>query len=126
MFSSQPRFASFLTVGALAIGGAAVQAAPSAAIHVRGSIASVQGKVLTVTTATGPVRVKLAAKTPVVSVIPSDRAHIKDGSFLGIASRPQADGSQKAMEVVVFPEAARGAGEGSYAWTCPAPAPTLK
>ena len=119
MFHSQSRFAAFLAAGGLAVGAAAVQAAPSAAIHVRGSIASLQGRILTITTASGPVRVQLAAKTPVVSVLPSDRAHIKNGSFLGIASRPQADGSQKAMEVVVFPEAARGAGEGSYAWDLP-------
>ena len=119
MFFLPSHCAALLTVSGIAIGGAAVQAAPSAAIHVRGSIASLQGRILTVTTAAGPVRVQLAAKTPVVGVIPSDRAHIKDGSFLGIASRPQADGSQKAMEVVVFPEAARGAGEGSYAWDLP-------
>ena len=74
---------------------------------------------MTVTSATGPVRVQLASKTPVISVVPSDRAHIKDGVFLGIASRPQANGTQRAMEVVVFPEAARGTGEGSYAWDLP-------
>ena len=74
---------------------------------------------MTLTSAAGPVRVQLAAKTTVVSVIPSDRAHIKDGSFLGIASQPQPNGSQRAMEVVVFPEAARGTGEGSYAWDLP-------
>ncbi len=37
---------------------------------------------------------------------------IKRGSFIGTAAMPQADGTQKALEVVVFPEAARGTGEG--------------
>ncbi len=115
----QSRFVAFLGASGLAIVGAAIQAAPAQPVHVRGTIASVQGKVLTVTTATGPVRIQFAAKTPIVSVIPSDRAHIKDGAFLGIASRPQPNGTQKAVEVVVFPEAARGTGEGSYAWDLP-------
>jgi hypothetical protein len=29
---------------------------------------------------------------------------------------PQPDGSQKAIEVHIFPEAMRGTGEGHYAW----------
>lgn len=118
MFSLPHRLVSLAAVAALAAGTAA-QAAPAAAVHIRGAIASVQGNTMTVTSASGPVRVQLAAKTPVVSVVPSDRAHIKDGTFLGIASRPQANGTQRAMEVVVFPEAARGTGEGSYAWDLP-------
>lgn len=119
MFSFQHRFALLAATGALATAGTVVQAAPAGAVHVRGTVASVQGPALTVTSAAGPVHIQLAAKTLFVSVIPSDRAHIKDGSFLGIASRPQPDGSQRAMEVVVFPEAARGTGEGSYAWDLP-------
>ena len=119
VFSNSQRFASLAAVGALAAIGSAVQAAPAASIHVRGAIASVQGGVMTVASAVGPVRVQLGAKTPVIGVVPSDRAHIKDGTFLGIASWPQANGTQRAMEVVVFPEAARGTGEGSYAWDLP-------
>lgn len=118
MFSLSHRFASLAAVGALAAGSVTL-AAPAASVHVRGAVASVQGGVMTVTSAAGPVRVQLAPKTPVVSVVPSDRAHIKDGTFLGIASRPQANGTQRAVEVVVFPEAARGTGEGSYAWDLP-------
>lgn len=119
MFSFSSRFVSFSAVAALAAAGSSALAAPAAPVHIRGAIASVQGKVMTVTSASGPIRVQFAAKTPVVSVVPSDRAHIKDGSFLGIASRPQANGTQRALEVVVFPEAARGTGEGSYAWDLP-------
>ena len=118
MFPFSHRFVSLYAAAALAA-GAAAQAAPAAAVHIRGAIASVQGKTMTVTSPSGLVRVQLGAKTPVVSVVPSDRAHIKDGTFLGIASRPQANGTQRAMEVVVFPEAARGTGEGSYAWDLP-------
>ena len=33
-----------------------------------------------------------------------------------VLPQPQADGTQKALEVVVFPEAARGTGEGHRPW----------
>src|SRR4029453_12403775 len=38
------------------------------------------------------------------------------GSYVGIASLPQADGSQKALEVLILPESMRGAAEGHYPW----------
>lgn len=41
---------------------------------------------------------------------------IKQGSFIGTAAMPQPDGTQKALEVLVFPEVARGTGEGHYPW----------
>lgn len=96
-------------------------AAPPApgTVHVRGTIQSLKGGVLTVTSASGPVLVQLPAKAPVVSVLPSDRAHVKEGSFLGIASVPGPGGARQAREVVVFPEAARGTGEGNYDWDLP-------
>jgi hypothetical protein len=39
-------------------------------------------------------------------------ADIKEGTFLGSAAMPQPDGSQKALEVLIFPEQMRGTGEG--------------
>lgn len=106
------------TAALLAAASSASQAAPppAATVHVRGTIQSLKGQVLTVTSATGPVRVLLPKPVAVVSVLPSDRAHIKKGSFLGIASVPGPNGAQQAREVVVFPESGRGTGEGSYAW----------
>ncbi len=100
----------------LAAGQAAHAAPPPAPVHIRGTVQSLKGQVLTVSSASGPVRIILPKPIQVVSVIPSDRAHIKDGSFLGIASVPGASGTQQAREVVVFPESGRGTGEGSYAW----------
>jgi hypothetical protein len=43
-------------------------------------------------------------------------ASVKPGVFVGTASMPQPDGTLKALEVLVFPEAMRGTGEGHYAW----------
>jgi hypothetical protein len=72
-----------------------------------------------VATSTGTVRVRLAPSTPVATLVQSDRAQITDGSFLGITSVTEPDGSQRAVEVHVFPEAMRGTGEGSYGWDWP-------
>ena len=43
-------------------------------------------------------------------------AAIKPGAFVGAATMPQPDGTLIALEVLVFPEAMRGSGEGHYAW----------
>ena len=99
---------------------AAIAAPPPAnAVRVRGTIQSMTAKVLTISSASGPVRVLLAGPPSVVSVVPSSRAQIKPGSFLGIASVAGPNNTQRAAEVVVFPEAARGTGEGSYDWDLP-------
>ena len=37
-------------------------------------------------------------------------------TFVGTASMPQADGSLKSLELVIFPEALRGRGEGHRPW----------
>ncbi len=37
---------------------------------------------------------------------------IKDSTFVGISGLPQPDGSQRALEIHIFPESMRGTGEG--------------
>jgi hypothetical protein len=87
--------------------------------HVRGTIESLEGQVLTVATSDGSVRVQLTPSTAIATVVQSDRAHLTDGSFLGITSVAEPDGSRRAVEVHVFPEAMRGTGEGNYGWDWP-------
>src|SRR5262249_60979160 len=41
---------------------------------------------------------------------------MKPGSSVRMAGTPQADGRQRALEVLLFPEAMRGAGDGHYGW----------
>jgi hypothetical protein len=43
-------------------------------------------------------------------------ADIKPGSFIGAGAVPQADGTQRAVRVTVFPESLRGLGEGFRPW----------
>ena len=92
---------------------------PPNAVRVRGTVQSLTSKLLTVASASGPVKITVSGPLKVLSVVPSSRAQIKPGSFLGIASVTGPNGTQRAAEVVVFPEAARGAGEGNYAWDLP-------
>jgi hypothetical protein len=110
---------AFLCTAVLLQGCSRKSPVPSSQAHIRGTVQSLDGQVLTVATAGGPVRVELAEPTKFGAVVRSDREHITDGSFLGITSVTQPDGSQRAVEVHVFPEAMRGTGEGSYAWDLP-------
>jgi hypothetical protein len=100
-------------------GGKSSPSTANAAERIRGTVQSLDSNVLTVTTSNGPVRIQLAASTPVATIVQSDRAHITPGSFLGIGSVTAPDGSQRAAEVTVFPESMRGTGEGSYPWSLP-------
>ena len=112
----------------LIVPGVVLAAQPKMAPHtaaapmptrIRGTIQSFTGQTLTVTTPTGLVRIQFAPKGHVAELVPSDRAHIKPGTFLGIASAEQSDGSQRAVEIAIFPDSMRGTGEGSYPWDTP-------
>ncbi|MEX2223482.1 MAG: DUF5666 domain-containing protein [Candidatus Rokuibacteriota bacterium] len=114
-----------MTLGAwrpLALGVGAVLLTASLAsaqvpIRVRGAIAKVSGQTLTISSRdNSTVDVKLAADYTVVGVVKAELADIKAGAFVGVAALPQPDGSFRAQEVLIFPESARGAGEGHYPW----------
>jgi hypothetical protein len=56
--------------------------------------------------------IRLNSKTRFVLVVPAALADVKPGSFIGVAALPGEGNELKAMEVHIFPEAMRGAGEG--------------
>jgi hypothetical protein len=64
----------------------------------------------------GKLNVKLADNFTVTGIVKASLADIKEGSFVGIAGMPQEDGSQRALEVLIFPEAMRGTAEGFRSW----------
>jgi hypothetical protein len=99
----------------LAAASVALLAAAPTPIHVRGTIVSVRANAFTVSTGRGDVVVTLAPKTGVAAVVPGSRSDIKAGTFIGTAN-VQGSGTDRALEVVVFPNALRGTGEGNYAW----------
>lgn len=104
-----------VAVAAFAITAAAQ--AQSAPTRLRGTISAIDGKTATIATREGPaVEVKLADNWGAMLVTPLTMADIKETSFVGVASMKAPDGTLNALEVLVFPEAARGSNEGHYPW----------
>jgi hypothetical protein len=86
-------------------------------VHIRGSIVSAGDKTVRIKTREGKtLDVALAGDARIAGVARAAIADIKPGDFVGIASLPRADGGDGALEVVIFPPAMKGAGEGSYGW----------
>jgi hypothetical protein len=106
-------------VAALAI-AASSQALAQQGERVRGTIEKLDGSVLAVKTSDGhAVRIKLTDDARIVGVVKASMADIKPGTFIGSAATPQPDGSQKALEVHIFPETMRGTGEGHRPYFIP-------
>jgi len=60
----------------------------------------------------GAVTLKLPDNVVVTAVFKATVADIKPGAYIGSGAVPQADGSQKAVEVHIFAESMRGQGDG--------------
>lgn len=85
--------------------------------RIRGTIAAVDAKQLTVTSREGQtLEIALADPLAVMTVKAVSLASVAPGTYIGTATRPVAGGGLQALEVLVFPEAMRGAGEGHYPW----------
>jgi hypothetical protein len=85
--------------------------------RLRGTIERVDGNTLFVKTRDGAAAtVKLADNATVTAVYKATRADIKEGDYIGSGAMPQADGSQKALEVHIFAASMRGQGEGHRPW----------
>jgi hypothetical protein len=113
----------YLKYGAAAAAGLALflSFAPVSAqqppVRVRGTIETIDGNTLTVKSREGAtVNVVLKEGATVTGVARAELADIKQNSFVGITAMPQPDGTQKAIEVHIFPEALRGRGEGHRPW----------
>jgi len=107
------------TVGAsaLAFFFAASVAAAQTPLRVRGTVESVDGPNLSVKARDGVMmKVKLTDDAKVLTLDKKSLSDVKEGTFVGITAMPQPDGSQKAVEIHIFPEAMRGTGEGHYPW----------
>jgi PKD repeat protein len=105
---------------------AAVLAASSAfaqqqqTIRIRGPIQAVDGSTLTVKAGeAGDLKVKLADNAAVFGVVKASLADIKPGAFIGVGATPQADGSQRAIQIMIFADVQRGTGEGHRPWDRP-------
>ena len=99
---------------ALSVSAFAQTAKPA---RIRGTITSVTADMIVVHRNSGDdAKIAITPKTPVAAFKNIKLADIKKGSFIGTAATTGVDGKMTAREVVVFPEAMRGTGEGHYAW----------
>jgi hypothetical protein len=89
----------------------------SQTIRLRGAIERLEGETYVVKSRDGvDYRVTVPDNPQIAGVVNASLADIKPGSFVGVTGMPQAEGSQKALEVHIFPESMRGSGEGHYSW----------
>jgi uncharacterized protein DUF5666 len=91
----------------------AQSSSPDAPIRLRGTVVSVSANQLVLKSDTGAVTVRLTQPFHFYVRAPSDLSKVKEGSFIGVTTVKQADGSERATEIHVFPEELRGMGEGS-------------
>jgi hypothetical protein len=86
-------------------------------VRVRGTVVGLEGSTLTVKTREGPdAKLMLKPGWKMAGVAKASLEDIKPGDFVGIASLPTSAGGDGAVEVLVFPPAMKGTGEGSYPW----------
>src|SRR5215475_9677135 len=112
------RWMSCMLASALVLAATAGFAQEPTPVRVRGTIEAVDGAMLTVRSRDRQVvyRIKVADDAVVRGIVQASLAEIKNDAFVGVSGLPQADGSQKALEVHIFPEAMRGTGEGHGPW----------
>ncbi|MGA7807770.1 hypothetical protein [Bradyrhizobium sp.] len=86
-------------------------------VRIRGTIESMDGPVYLVKNRDGAeLKLTMADNPLYVAIVKSTMADIKPGMFVGATGMTQPDGSQKAIEVHIFPDSMRGTGEGHYDW----------
>jgi len=108
---------------AFAVAALATHTMPASAqqpTRVRDTIEKVDGSVLTVKAGEArELKVALADNAQVFGITKATIADVKPNSFIGVGTMPQADGSQKAIQVMIFAESLRGIGEGHRPWDRP-------
>jgi hypothetical protein len=109
---------SLLTAAALTLAlPLFAQDAKPLTLRVRGTIEKSDGSTLTVRTRENTMaQIVITEKTVFTGVKKLQMADIGANAYIGVAGRPLAGGNVDALEVLVFPEAARGTGEGQQDW----------
>ena len=104
----------FTATALLTLGGTAMAESPA---RIRGVVDAINPHEMKVTTRSGQkLTMKLAADAGTTFIEPIAIDAIRPGSFIGTAAVTQPDGTLKALEIQVFPEAMRGVGEGHRPW----------
>jgi hypothetical protein len=99
---------------------ARAQAQPAPPLSgVLGKVQSLTGSSLELATPEGVVHVTVTQPLATYKQILSDLSHVAANSYVGVASVQQADGSELAKQVIIFPKELRGAAEGSVLLDAP-------
>jgi len=96
----------------------ALPAAAQDTMRVRGTVERIDGPVFVVKARDGSeLKLTVTEDHPLfVVIVPGKMSDIKAGMYVGSAGMMQEDGTQKAIEVHIFPESMRGTGDGHYDW----------
>ena len=101
----------------LALPAAAQNTPQGTPMRIRGTVEKLDGQNLTVKSREGPeLTIALAPNFTVSAVVKKSLTDIKAGDFVRAASMKGTDGKLHALEVLIFPEAMRGTGEGERPW----------
>ena len=116
MSNNKRRDAVAMATAAFALSLSVSAPARAAGVHERGTVASVEGSVVTIKTRDGKdLSFNMDDGWNVAGVAKASMADVKPGTYIGTATTGAED-DMKALEVVVFPEKMRGVGEGHYPW----------
>jgi hypothetical protein len=111
------RFLRVLAASCIGLFFVALPALAQDTMRIRGTVERIEGPVFVVKTRDGSeVKLTVTDNPLFVVIVPAKMGDIKPGMFVGSAGMMQEDGSQKAIEVHIFPESMRGTGEGHYDW----------
>ena len=106
----------YFTVFLLCLAGVTVataQTAAPASQRIRGQIISLDGTDLQMRADSGQnLKIKLTSGYRLSAVSRGELSKVAANAYIGVAAMPQPDGTLKAIDIRVFPEAMRGTGEG--------------
>jgi hypothetical protein len=111
------KFLRVCAIASIMLPASALIASAEDTVRVRGTVERIEGPVFVVKTRDGTeARLTVTDNPLFVVIVPGKMSDIKPGMFVGSAGMMQEDGTQKAIEVHIFPESMRGTGEGHYDW----------
>jgi hypothetical protein len=118
--TTQRLFAMAFLAAAVSLALSIAWAQQPPTVRISGSIVAVDGAVLTVNAGeAGNLKVRLTDDVAVFGVVKAVLADIRPGDFIGVGAKPQPDGSQRAIRIMIFAEVQRGLGEGHRPWDRP-------
>src|SRR6201987_3775330 len=94
----------------------AQQAPQGTPTRIRGTVEKLDGQALTVKSREGQTVTTLADNVAVAYLVKKNVGDIKPGDYIASTGIKSTDGKLHAIEVRIFPESLRGAGEGQYPW----------